>query len=63
MPALAMSFPREVRDSNKINGLRNRLGKNGFIDLQGFSGMKKTGAGQRSRRRNLAPDRRYRATQ
>jgi hypothetical protein len=29
-----VGFPREAREANKINGLRNRLGKNGFIVLQ-----------------------------
>jgi hypothetical protein len=32
-----MALPREARETNKSNGLRNRLGKNGFIVLQGFS--------------------------
>jgi hypothetical protein len=31
-----MALPGEVGEANKINGLRNRLGKNGFIVLQGF---------------------------
>src|SRR4029077_8283092 len=34
-PVLAL--PREAREANKINGLRNRLGKIGFIVLQRFS--------------------------
>jgi hypothetical protein len=33
----AAVLPREAREANKINGLRNRLGKYGFIILQGFS--------------------------
>jgi hypothetical protein len=32
-----MALPREAREANKINGLRNRLGKNASIVLQGFS--------------------------
>jgi hypothetical protein len=30
-----MALPREVREANKIDGLRNRLGKNGFIGSEG----------------------------
>jgi hypothetical protein len=36
-PLRKLALPREPREANKINGLRNRLGKNGFIVLQGFS--------------------------
>jgi hypothetical protein len=32
-----MVLPREVEEANKINKLNNCLGKNGLIDLQGFS--------------------------
>jgi hypothetical protein len=32
-----IALPREAGESNKIKGLGNRLGKNGFIVLQGFS--------------------------
>jgi hypothetical protein len=32
-----LALPREVTEASKINGLRDRLGKNGFIVLQGFS--------------------------
>ena len=32
-----MALPREATEASKINGLRNRFGKNGFIVLQGFS--------------------------
>jgi hypothetical protein len=32
-----IALPREVGEANKVSGLRNRLGKNGFIALQGFS--------------------------
>jgi hypothetical protein len=32
-----MALPREATEASKINELRNRLGKNGLIVLQGFS--------------------------
>jgi hypothetical protein len=32
-----LALPREVGEASKISGLRNRLGKNSFIVLQGFS--------------------------
>jgi hypothetical protein len=32
-----MALPRKAREANKINGLRECLGKNGFIVLQAFS--------------------------
>jgi hypothetical protein len=32
-----LAFPREATEASKINGLRNRLGKNGFSVLQGLS--------------------------
>jgi hypothetical protein len=33
----ALALPREVGEANKIGNVSNRLGKNGFFDLQGFS--------------------------
>jgi hypothetical protein len=34
---VGLALPREATEASKINGLRNRLEKNGFIILQGFS--------------------------
>ena len=35
--AMRVALPREAGGASKINGLRNRLEKNGFIVFQGFS--------------------------
>jgi hypothetical protein len=38
-----MALPRGAREANKINGRTNRLGKNGFIVLQGFQERRPNG--------------------